>query len=802
MPSFLDLAPGLLFLLGAALLAACVRRRDRPHLAVLIAAASVIGVSFAPVLFQGRTLLPFGGLVHTVPFTEMAPPEPFPNPLQGDLLLLIAPAAAEARDQLAEGRWPQWRDRVGAGMPLLADPQAQVAQPFALFAAPLLPSRSPATIAALRIWAAFVFTFAFIRRQGLEPTAAALGAAAFAFGGFVMLWLGWPLASSAAALPALLYAVSRVMGRQQEGSTEGALDRLFLVGAVAATLLSGHPETAAYCLGLALLVTLAEARSRALREGEGSAKKPVAAAAIAAALAAGICAPILLPTAFYLPSTLRATRLAQPAPEPVGGAVERATHRLAPLVAPYAFGNSRWGSYWGPSNTNEDASGYVGMIPLTLVGLALVRRRGRRPYETLMLGVAAGAALIVAQPPGVVDLLGLVPGGWSSDYHHRLLLPLSFALAYIAASELDRRRAGGGRPWSPWLAAGSVLALAAAAVWAFPHPQDPDLLDVVRFGWLNWQMRFAMLGALALSFAPRRLWAGGVLVAAVAAELLLAHRPAYPPAPLDHEMAEPPPLERALAEVARTGGRIAGQGSVLPPNLAALYGLADARVYNPMAPQRYFSAIGPVIESWDGEEPRFGKPEDPVWDRFGVALWLTSAEERLAPPATLLVDDPSGRLWRRPGAQPLVSLPETAIDAGEEDRLGDAGTDRGETRVTSLGSGRWTAARPAEGSLRVESTTPAHLVAEVSAPERRLVLSSVFQDGGWRLLVDGRRVPAVRAHRAFVAGWSPAGRHRVDLVYRAPGLLAGVIVAAVALSLLAAWLAPSLRGRDAKEGAA
>jgi uncharacterized membrane protein YfhO len=50
-------------------------------------------------------------------------------------------------------------------------------------------------------------------------------------------------------------------------------------------------------------------------------------------------------------------------------------------------------------------------------------------------------------------------------------------------------------------------------------------------------------------------------------------------------------------------------------------------------------------------------------------------------------------------------------------------------------------------------------------------------------LLDARRPhPISTANGPFVAAWLPAGEHRVDLVYRAPGLLLGLILAAAALA--------------------
>jgi hypothetical protein len=74
--------------------------------------------------------------------------------------------------------------------------------------------------------------------------------------------------------------------------------------------------------------------------------------------------------------------------------------------------------------------------------------------------------------------------------------------------------------------------------------------------------------------------------------------------------------------------------------------------------------------------------------------------------------------------------------------------------------------------------------------EPRLLASSVYQDGHWLLLVNGIRHETVIADGPLVAAWLPAGRQRIDLLYRPRIFILGCVLAALALAAAAAWWVP------------
>ncbi|HEX5715683.1 MAG TPA: hypothetical protein VF179_05955 [Thermoanaerobaculia bacterium] len=587
-----DLLPGL-YAGGLAILLWSGLRRwyDAVPARVLAVFSVVLLILFGPVLFGGKLLVPLDNLRGLTPFHRLPEVEPHGNLLQGDLILLIQPSLAAVRIELGEGRWPLWNPWVGAGMPLLADPQSQALQPIALAALPMPWQRAAGVMATLRVLLALTFSFLWMRRQGLGEGPSLAGALAFGLGGFVILWVGWPMASSAALLPAVLYGLVRC---RQEG---GRRDFLLLSLATFALLLGGHPETILYALGLCLIFDV---------------KRMAPALVLAGALAA----PALLPFVDYLPQTLRASRDSAPQ---MGTLAE---HWL-PIVAPNAYGNSRYVEYWGLNNTNEDAAGFSGTVTLLAVLLGLWAGR-RFPQERLFLAVA------------VVCLLLLSPWGPGT---RRLLLPLAFSLSYLGACTLERVRLGEVRRWTVILAA---VALGAVIAWGYLSQEG---LESLRMGSLHWQGRFLVLGTLLLFFGKR--WTAPAAAVLIAAELLVFHLPANPPMP--QGLANVPNGPIRFLQDHLEDYRMAALGRSFPPNTPLLYGLPDARVYNPMAPAEYLDRLKPILAGWWGEIPELGyrgQEDTPVYQDLGVRYLLTDPGVRL--PLRLAFRDRDGWIYEIP----------------------------------------------------------------------------------------------------------------------------------------------------------
>jgi hypothetical protein len=792
------LLPGLYLALLAFLLDRALRRWWEPVPArVWGVFALALLILFGPALFLGRVLLPADILPGVVQPEDVRKP-PAGNPLQLDLVMQIVPLQASVRRALRAGEWPLWNDLVGAGMPLLADPQSQAFEPLVAAALPLPLPAAVGVTAGLRVLTALVFFFLLLRRQGLSEGSALFGSLAFGLGGFLMLWLSWPLANTPALLPLLLYALVVTADR---GARR---DFLLLVAALFSLLAGGHPETLLYAAGVGGLFALSRLLHRPPAERTGL----VLRWALAGALAFGLAAPALVPAARFVPQSLRRQRVEirnqHVAEDPAAftgwetrrGRREQAEgleKRVVSVFAPNAWGSSRYGDYWGDDNDNEDAAAFAGGAAMLAALLAFLPAARRFREERLFLALAPLSLLVAVHVPSLTRLLLRLPVfNQSLSANRRLLLVAGFSLAYLGACTVERWRQGEG-PKRAAVVAGAAALLGLVA-WGYLLSAEVEALRALRWFWMGLQLAVIAGGAgavLLLASQRRRRWTPWVFCALAGLELLVFHQPANPSLPRGAFYPETPSL-RFLQENAG-GARIAGLANRLLPNSPSVYGLADIRISNPLKPFLYAQAVGAVSASVRGTEQILIEPEHPLYQLLGVRFLV--APPRMTSIAGLrqVFRDATARIYERTAMLPRLFLPAAVETAGAEawpEWLGD-NPDFAARALVAPAAGRpasWTAGRPRESALQILALRPAHLAARGHLAEERLLASSVYQDGGWRLLLDRHPFPTLVADGPFLAAWLPAGEHRLDVIYRAPGLLPGLALAAAALSALVVWL--------------
>jgi hypothetical protein len=174
-----------------------------------------------------------------------------------------------------------------------------------------------------------------------------------------------------------------------------------------------------------------------------------------------------------------------------------------------------------------------------------------------------------------------------------------------------------------------------------------------------------------------------------------------------------------------------------------------------MAPRAYATLTAPLLLRWDGEVPEWGRADHPLYRQLGVRLLLTAPGKQLPPPFRRSFADATASIWTRPRALRRLYL----------------------------------APRPPGAALDRQRLQPDHLTAWPRLPAPARLGSSLYQDGNWRLLLDGHLHPTSPSETLLTAPL-PAAARRLDLLYRPRAFLTGMLLAALALASAIAWLTP------------
>ncbi len=715
----------------------------------------------APWLVQGRLLVPCNLLrvlpdVHrTVP---EAPPVAAADPYDvlNDVVYQLLSWELEVRHALAARRLPFWSDAVDGGCSLWANPQAGAAAPLAMLARGVPIQHHLLAALALKLLLACQGTWLLCRRVGRSRAASLLAAGAFALGGGLVGWGLYPISSALAWVPWLVVGTIGLCRRPRPR----AVATTALVAA--ALLLSGHPETAAIgglfaaVCGLALARrrgralarrrSLVLARRRALARG-------LLAAGVAATLGFALAAPHLLPFLHLLPGSHRAQEtLAETMPPHRVELANPLTWFLSPhhlfLVSPanpHAYGRPFRDPFRGPFVWPEAVSGYAGVLLFAAAAAALAAWRDRRVRPFLLCVLAA--LLITARWLPFAHLAYALPPlrvtAWS-----RFLGVGALALVVAGAFGLDRILARRGRRSGTWIAVAAAAALS-LAVHADAWVLGLWLLVAAAVLAARWSRRLAFaLAALALlvDLVP---WSRSLL-------------PSCPTA-LFYPRTEVTELLAREAGPAATG-RAAGALQLLFPSLLPVYGIADPRPHNPLAPVSQLQALDAAFGYAPTRRhyfPRFVNVDHPLLDFLNVRALVGSVE--LPPPRTLERMD-GGRyglyqVYRNPDALPRWFLTDRArvVEPGALRAWIEGLADPREVALPPE-VGAWRPTPGATGGLRASAPAPGRLVFAVPPAGEKLLATSLPAAPGWRARAEGESRAASHGQRRVRRAGDPRRR--------------------------------------------
>lgn len=91
------------------------------------------------------------------------------------------------------------------------------------------------------------------------------------------------------------------------------------------------------------------------------------------------------------------------------------------------------------------------------------------------------------------------------------------------------------------------------------------------------------------------------------------------------------------------------------------------------------------------------------------------------------------------------------------------------------------------GNMQIDSHGGGRLEGTIEVAEGSSILTSIPYDAGWKVKIDGKKVPVETYADTFIMVEAEPGKHSVSLVYAAPGMEAGLVIFAAALLLSIFW---------------
>ncbi len=632
-----------------------------------------------------------------------------------------------AAKSLGEGRFPEWDPSMYCGLSFAGNVQAGLFYPPnwpVLAVSALRGAMKFKVLEALVIahfWLAFILCYRWLRGRAIRWEAAALGAAVYTYGGYMLSQVQhYGVVAASAWLPLALAAVDE--GRWR-----------ILAAASALAFLAGYPP-AWFTFAAVTAVYGAAVEWRRLP-----------------GVAAGLAASLLL-GAVQIGPAMEAAAGKTPEKKYGGGIVGTEIYRSFAVPNYFGLGRTQTGE-------GEPTSQYFYLGAPALFGLgwsAWRRPRGLGPA----VAVAAVSVVFMTNPFGlverIVDRLPLV-NEVCRDWNFLAGLPVAAAL--IAAAALDDAigRIAGARSW--WAAA-LALAWCARLAWVWRRG------GAFGSGWNGLLEPAVTLGLLGLLLAKGR-WPWILLLVAGVDYKVFGTDRRFNASDFDADRffsdargsrrVEFHGLEsRVYAELLRHPAfRVALDERGLPPTYLRHYRLATPQGFDPLLSAAYRKVIEGFTAFKTDRTFDIDAANAALLDRLAVRYYLT----------------PAGTASYR------------YLEAHPEFRMLGAGESyfRVFEWKKALPALRW---ENQEGRIELTNWTPERreAVARSEAGGRVVLIEQYLP--GWRVTVDGREAELERWGEAFQAVQAPPGEHRIQFHFRSRGLRLGAAVSLATLGCL------------------
>ncbi|HEY8131654.1 MAG TPA: YfhO family protein, partial [Thermoanaerobaculia bacterium] len=584
-------------------------------------------------------------VVRGYPYRGVFGPVTSKNPDTNDTVKQILPWMQVVREEFQSRRVPLWNRYSFSGYPLLGNAQSAPFSPFFLLTLFVPLPKQLVAIAGLKMCVALLFGFLVIRRE-TSTMAAAFGTVVYSLSIFQNVYLYYPLSAVTSLLPAVCYAVARVL---DDGKWRSFV---LLAIVVACTLIAGHPESAAHvAMGVMLFLTV-ELAAPLHRVFRGRILAAFGGALAGACLSASAFLPVF-------EEVLHSQRLVA-LTTGVRHAVVYPAATLWVLLNPDGFGNPALGNWRWYMHYIMVAPLYLGLIPLTLIPLALLPGFSRR--DRVLLAIVLVMLLLAMNWTLLGQLLHKVPP-FTFAANDRLRFVAIFFTAILSARIVDRLARI--RSLLPIV---SLIVVLTLAIYVFVRQFGTTLSVISSIGivavfgfWITW-------------FLKKQKALPTVALIATSIELIVFNWPFNAMTSREYYEPQLPIIDAIHRQQPLEPFRIVGADWTFLPNASAQYRLEDIRGSDPMAWAPYTEFFR-LIQA-PGQELDVGRVIDvnhPAVRFLNVLFLVAEPESSFPSPWRRIYRGPDGDLYRHDRAIPRFFAPTTIVGPRDLRTIADFG---------------------------------------------------------------------------------------------------------------------------------
>ncbi len=739
--------------------------------------------------YWGKGLIPFPS---TYLVTFFAPWSnsygmPVKNNAMPDVITQIYPWKRVTVDAWKHGEIPLWNPYSFSGTSHVGNYQSAVFSPVnALFF--LLPEiHAWSLMILLQPVLAGLFMLLFLRSLKMSRAGSIIGALAFMFSGFIVVWMAYgTLGYAVLFLPLILYAMNTFMQNKNIWAA-------FIVAiGTGLSFVSGHFQMSLYVLLYAFCFGIYRARF--------TGKKTALLSVFFVFLGVCLAAFQILPGFVSYSNAVRSSLFLKGEVIP--------WQYIPTLFSPDFYGNPVTRNDWF-GHYAEWAS-YIGVAPLLLSLFAL--RIRKKADHAVFFTVMALCSLVLAFQTPLIDLLfALRIPVLSTSSASRIVMLMSFSLATLAGFGFDvLQEAWEKRAWKQIRLRVLGMCLLIAALWVIlliVRPLPPDKLSVaVRNSYLPTGLAVLTFTVFVTGFfVPKRLLVllPFVLIAMTSVDVYRFASKWMPFDPSSYVYPQLPVITKLQSLTASDNSRVFGN---IGNEAGSAFGLSLIEGYDAVYQYRYGKFISAAS---------FGKTRDVdrsvvVFDKhgdyserwlqlLGVRYYAHKKSDGRFPWAYPFWELPQyNRIWEDEHFEIIentVSLPRMFLAsayslAGSEQEILDQLTAKDLNMRETIVLEHKPAFDPqaGSGSATISSYRTTDIAIQTMSDVPKLLFLSDVYDSGWRASVDGTPAELLRADFDFRAVAVPSGTHTVRMQYRPVSFRLGLLISGFATLILAAFL--------------